>query len=146
MSRPSPPTAVSFLRKYEIGVLRAMGMKKKKVALGLWSEMLIITAICLIIGFGVGSLAAQPVCDTLLSGQIESAKAAAQQSGMQFGIALGGPMKNELVPLEQVDISVGMDTIIEIAVIALLLASLASIAAISKVTKYEPIKILMERN
>jgi ABC-type ATPase involved in cell division len=28
-------------RKYEIGVLRAMGMKKKKVALGLWIEMLI---------------------------------------------------------------------------------------------------------
>lgn len=108
--------------------------------------MLIITAFCLVIGFGVGSVVAQPVSDTLLSGQIESAKISAQQGRMMGGIMLGGPMEKELVPLEQVDISVGMDTIIEIAIIALLLASLASMAAITKVTKYEPIKILMERN
>jgi putative ABC transport system permease protein len=139
-------------RKYEIGVLRAMGMKKKKVALGLWFEMLIITAFCLIIGFGIGSAAAQPVSDTLLTGQIESAKIAARQGSMQGGImvgsgvALGSPAEKDLIPLEQVDVSVGIDTIIEIAIIALLLASLASMAAITKVTRYEPIKILMERN
>ncbi len=133
-------------RKYEIGVLRAMGMKKNKVALGLWIEMLIITAFCLILGFVVGSVVAQPISDMLLAGQIESAKIAAQQGGMMAGIALGGPIEKELIPLEQVDVSVGMDTIIEIAIIALFLASLASIVAIVKVIKYEPIKILMERN
>jgi len=137
-------------RKYEIGVLRAMGMKKKKAVLGLWIEMLIITALCLIIGFVVGSVTAQPVSDMLLSGQIESAKIAARQGGMirgmTGGIALGGPIEKELVPLEQVDVSVGMNTIIEITIISLILASLASVVAITKVTKYEPIKILMERN
>jgi len=141
-------------RKYEIGVLRAMGMKKRKVIFGLWIEMLMITACCLIIGIGMGSALAQPVSDTLLAGQIENAKAAATQNnnGIYSGIysdgnrqeTIGGPQ--EPVPLEQVDISVGIDTIIEIAVIALLLASIASMAAIVKVTKYEPIKILMERN
>lgn len=39
-------------RKYEIGVLRAIGMKKGKVALGLILESLIITVICLIIKQG----------------------------------------------------------------------------------------------
>lgn len=134
-------------RKYEIGVLRAMGMKKRKVALGLWSEMLLITACCLIIGFAAGSVSAQPVSDMLLSEQIESAKAAQQHNNGFQGVKLvGGPQAKELVPLEEVDVSVGTDTIIEIAVISLLLASIASIAAITKVTKYEPIKILMERN
>ena len=62
------------------------------------------------------------------------------------GLLLGRPIEKEPVPLEQVDVSVGMDTIIEMAVIALALASLASLTAITKITKYEPIKILMERN
>jgi len=135
-------------RKYEIGVLRAMGMKKHKVALGLWGEMLIITAFCLCAGFGIGKTAAQPVSNTLLAGQIESAKAAAQGQ-MQGGfsvITMSGMGTMELVPLEEVDVSVGIVTILEIAGIALLLASLASVVAISKVTKYEPIEILMERN
>ena len=35
-------------RKYEIGVLRAMGMKKLKVVAGLWTETLAITILCLI--------------------------------------------------------------------------------------------------
>ena len=140
-------------RKYEIGVLRAMGMKKHKVALGFWSEMLIITAICLCFGFGVGAMAAQPVSNTLLSGQVESAKAAEQQDSQQggdrvimygSGSTLGGG--NELTPLEDVNVSIGYKTILEIAGIALLLASLASVVAIGKVTRYEPIKILMERN
>jgi putative ABC transport system permease protein len=133
-------------RKYEIGVLRAMGMKKRKVALGLWLEMLVLTACCLLIGVGIGSAAAQPVSDALLADQIENAKMTAQQGRMIGGILLGGRMEAEHVPLEQVDVSVGMDTMLQIALIALLLASLASIVAIAKVTKYEPIKILMERN
>jgi putative ABC transport system permease protein len=133
-------------RKYEIGVLRAMGMKKKKVALGLWLEMLTITAFCLIIGFGIGSVIAQPVSDMLLAGQIESAKMALRQPGLTAGVILAGPLVTELVPLEQVDVSVGINTILQIGVISLFLASLASAAAIAKITKYEPIKILMERN
>lgn len=134
-------------RKYEIGVLRAMGMKKRKVALGLWSEMLMITVCCLIVGFSVGSALAQPVSDMLLSEQIESAKAVEQNGpSLQGAKLVGGPQAKELVPLEEVDVSAGTDTIIEIALLALLLASIASIAAITKVTKYEPIKILMERN
>ena len=144
-------------RKYEIGVLRAMGMKKHKIALGFWSEMLIITAVCLCVGFGVGAMAAQPVSNTLLAGQIENAKSAATQDnngintvgGMYISNGSGTNLvggDNELTPLENMDITIGFETILEIAVIALLLASLASVVAIVKVTKYEPIKILMERN
>lgn len=135
-------------RKYEIGVLRAMGMKKGKVALGLWLEMVIVTALCLIIGLGIGSAAAQPVSDMLLAEQIENTKMVAQQERPVVR-QLETPLERgqqQLVPLEQVDISVGLDTIIEMTVIALFLASIASVAAIAKITKYEPIKILMERN
>ena len=139
-------------RKYEIGVLRAMGMKKRKVIFGLWSETLMITACCLVIGFGIGSALTQPVSDALLAGQIENAKTVAEQesigmqgSGVVYQTSIGS-QEQDLIPLEELTVFIGINTIIEIAIIALLLASLASMVAIAKVTKYEPIKILMERN
>lgn len=132
-------------RKYEIGVLRAMGMKKDKVALGLLSEMLAITVICLVIGLVIGSIISQPVSTVLLQGQIES-----MQNSIMGGNApgfidmtsVGG--SNE--PLSKLDISLTLPTIFEIIGISLMLAGIAGLAAITKITKYEPIKILMERN
>ena len=49
-------------------------------------------------------------------------------------------------PLDEMKVNVGLDTVAEIILISLLLASFAGVVSISKITKYEPIKILMERN
>lgn len=134
-------------RKYEIGVLRAMGMKKGKVALGIWSELVIITMFCLVIGIGVGTLVSQPVTNTLLAQQIENAQEAAQSpSNGKLMMVVGGSSSSTENPIDELDVSLGVDTVIEIVIISLLLASVAGLAAISKITKYEPIKILMERN
>lgn len=135
-------------RKYEIGVLRAMGMKKSKVALGLWSEITFVTLFCLITGIGAGALIAQPVSDTLLTRQIQNAQEAKESlQGGYFQMEIGGASKTvEDDPIDKVDVSLGRDTLIEIIAVALLLSSVAAVAGISRITKYEPIKILMERN
>jgi len=135
-------------RKYEIGVLRAMGMKKSKVALGLWSEMLIITCICLCLGLTVGTIIAQPVGDMLLAGQVEAAQTTNQSTpGGPINLSNpSGSLSNALPALEHIDISLGLATILEIIGISLLIASVAGLVSISRITKYEPIKILMERN
>ncbi|WP_343216129.1 ABC transporter permease [Clostridium mobile] len=137
-------------RKYEIGVLRAMGMKKGKVALGLWAEMLIITCLCLVVGIGSGTLVAQPVANVLLNDQIvaaEEAEANANTGGPKMVIVGGKPAGTTNVkPLDNIEVSLGIDTIGQIITISLLLASVSGIVSIGKITKYEPIKILMERN
>lgn len=144
-------------RKYEIGVLRAMGMKKAKVALGLWFEILTITCFCLVIGLGVGTVAAQPVSDMLLLNQAEAAQSSTSQGagggnvimgpgGMQLGGAQLGGAQTSAMPLSEMKISLDLVTISEIIAISILLASFAGLVSISKITKYEPIKILMERN
>jgi len=135
-------------RKYEIGVLRAMGMKKGKVAFGLWSEMLIITSVCLCLGLAVGTIIAQPVGDMLLTGQVEAAQATTQTTpGAPINMSNpGGSLTNSLPTLEHIDIGIGIITILEIIGISLLIASVAGLVSISRITKYEPIKILMERN
>jgi len=106
-------------RKYEIGVLRAMGMKKKNVALGLWIEILTITCICFTLGMGAGTMLSQSVSDMILAGQPDSIN---------------------------VNVSVSVLTVVQILGVSLLLASIAGIISISRITKCEPIKILMDRN
>jgi len=151
-------------RKYEIGVLRTMGMKKRGVALGLWAEMLIVTMVCLVLGLGIGAVASQPVTDTLLESQIAAAQTGnAQQpgggpqmiggggggqrmGGMYFGPSGGGFDGTDEEAIDNLNVSLGVDTMLQITGIALLLATLAGLVSISRITKSEPIQILMERN
>jgi len=106
-------------RKYEIGVLRAMGMKKKSIAFGLWVEIITITCICFVLGMGAGAMLSQPISEMMLASQVDYAS---------------------------IDVSVGVLTTMQILVASILLASIAGITSISRITKFEPIKILMERN
>ena len=134
-------------RKYEIGVLRAMGMKKSRVALGLWFEMIAITCICLCIGLAVGTIIAQPVSDMLLAGQVEAAKASGGLPGGAIASAdASSLLAGSMTTLDELNVSLSLVTILEIIAISLGLATAAGLAVISKITKYEPIKILMERN
>lgn len=56
-------------RKYEIGVLRAMGMKKLKVVRGILYESLITIALCLVVGLCIGAVTAQPISDMISENQ-----------------------------------------------------------------------------
>jgi putative ABC transport system permease protein len=137
-------------RKYEIGVLRAMGMKKAKVALGFFFETLIITVLCLGIGFGVSTALARPVSAGLLSNQIAAAEEqrqnGPQSSTISSGSFAGNSDDDESTPLSTLDVGLSGVAIAEIAGIALLLALVSSAAGIVYVTRYEPMKILQERN
>ena len=53
-------------RKYEVGVLTAMGMKKWKVAAQFICEILVVTMIAIIIGAGIGAVSSVPVTNALL--------------------------------------------------------------------------------
>lgn len=48
-------------RKYEIGVLAAIGMKKGKVAIQFLTEAFIVTFIAIFVGTGIGAVASEPV-------------------------------------------------------------------------------------
>ena len=126
-------------RKYEIGVLRAMGMKKKKVALGLWTEIIAITCICFALGMGAGTVLSQPVSDAIMTGQAQSA----DTGSTSLADRLSGTDVSEP---EKIDIAVSGVTALQILGISVLLASIAGIVSVSRITKCEPIKILMERN
>ncbi|MDR2360636.1 MAG: FtsX-like permease family protein [Oscillospiraceae bacterium] len=139
-------------RKYEVGVLRAMGMEKAKVAAGILAEAIIISVICLFIGLGIGSAAAQPIADSILSGQVEIAaeETKAKSEDLKFLVMNG---KTQFIaglhgytPISEIQVELDAKTIAQISMIALALAALSGVIGIAVITKYEPLKILRERN
>lgn len=134
-------------RKYEIGVLRAMGMKKGKVAMGLLAETLVLTALCLCLGLGAGSVVSQPVANSMLKNQVEIAEQSEknQNSGLGMVVAIDSGSR-DTKPLSEIEVYLNGQAIVEIILISLLLAGIASFVGILYITKYEPMKILSERN
>lgn len=78
-------------RKYEIGVLAAIGMKKGKIAMQFLTELLCVTFIAMILGTGVGAAASVPITNKLLAQQIESSQEQSASQTENFGREAGGP-------------------------------------------------------
>jgi putative ABC transport system permease protein len=119
-------------RKYEIGVLRAMGMKKTKVVRGILYESLITIGICLVIGLSIGAITAQPVSDKITESQ------QVQMQNNNFGDALVEP--------QEINVSLTPHAVLNVSGIAVLLAILSSSVGVLYILRYEPMKILSERN
>jgi putative ABC transport system permease protein len=147
---------ISFLavreRKYEVGVLRAMGMERGKVAFGILAEAVMISALCLIIGLGVGDAMAQPIADKLLERRVAAAEAtdAARGAGNRVLFAGGQMQTNDNAagykPESEIQVNLGLDIIMQIIIITLGLAALSGIIGVVIITQYEPLKILRESN
>jgi putative ABC transport system permease protein len=135
-------------RKYEIGVLRAMGMKKWAVGFGLWFETLATTLLATAAGLALGALVAQPVTNALLAGQVAAAEAAeAESTAGQGPIMMPGSRPTvDAEPLTDLSVALTPLTVGQVVALALVLATVAGLIAVSRITKYEPIKILQERN
>ena len=131
-------------RKYEIGVLRAMGMPKVKVAFGLICESVCIMALCLCIGLGIGGLIAQPVSDAIVNRQAGFME---QHPQADYGDILSSTNgMNETPPtLQEVRIVQTPESVAFTFMISLALGLLTNIAGIFYITRYEPVKILSER-
>lgn len=118
-------------RKYEIGVLRAIGMRKQKVVRGILYESLLTMSMCLVIGLTIGAAIAQPVSNMMIQNQ-------QQQDYKSFGGAM--------IEQEEIVVSLTPKAILDVSIIALLLVVLSTSVGVMYIVRYEPMKILSERN
>jgi len=143
---------LSFLavreRKYEVGVLRAMGMGRAKVAIGVLAEAVVISAVCLAIGLGAGSVMAQPIADGSLAGRVAAEEATPKQNYALFagGQSQIGDGSSGYTPESEIQASLNANVILQIIFITLALTALSGIIGVAVITQYEPLKILRERN
>ncbi|UDL23221.1 ABC transporter permease [Bifidobacterium pseudolongum] len=161
-------------RKYEIGVLTAIGVKKAKVAAQFAIELLAVTAIGLALGVGVGAAVSVPVSNSLLTSQVEAQATQQQQQRAQFGrdmqppsgVGQDGattgegslseaPKKGNGAPqqwghatqmVSKVNATVNWATIGWMLLIGIGLTLLASLVAAVFVMRYEPLQILADRS
>lgn len=165
-------------RKYEIGVLTAMGMKKGKVALQFMTEILVVTMVAIIIGAGIGAVSSVPVTNALLANQIESQQTQQTQIQDNFGRPgnMGGNMRGGMDdgtesemeiqnidgkggdnPFDQmlggaadyiseIDSAMNLTVVLQMLAIGLLLTLAASAVSTLFVMRYDPLKILANRD
>lgn len=126
-------------RKYEIGVLRAMGMKRLKLIAGMVCESLLIAVVCLVIGIGLATTLSQPVADTLLEGQIRLAE---EQREGTFELVPGDESTQTVT---EISVRLTPRAIVQIVSLALLLVLISSLSGVLYISRFEPMKILSER-
>lgn len=162
-------------RKYEVGVLTAMGMKKWKVAAQFMCEILVVTMLAVIIGAGIGAVSAVPVTNALLEGQAQSQSNHQSQMEQNFGRPgdfgggfPGGNMPSDMpsdIPdmgggknpfgdmfggaadyITEVDSAMNLTVVFQMIGVGLLLTLIASAASVLFIMRYDPLKILANRD
>lgn len=162
-------------RKYEIGVLTAMGMKKGKVALQFLTEILVVTMAAILVGAGIGAVSAVPVTNALLANQVESRQSSQVQMENNFGrdgnfkggTQAARPNGENTVPddipggghggfaeigqnvsnyITEVNSAMNLTVLLQLLVIGLLLTLAAGAVSVLFVMRYDPLKILANRD
>ena len=167
-------------RKYEVGVLTAMGMKKWKVATQFICEILVVTMVAVIIGATIGAISSVPVTNALLAGQVESQNNQRNQmdknfgrpgnrgengnmGGMPSGVPgnmpsdmsdMGGGRNNRFENMlggaanyiTEVDSAMNLTVVFQMIAVGLLLTLIASAASVLFIMRYDPLKILANRD
>jgi len=154
-------------RKYEVGVLTAIGMKKGKVALQFVTELFTVTLVSIIIGTAVGAAVSLPVTNSLLASQVASQQTQSsrveqnfgrgrQQAGASVNAASEGTMaspsdfsgqtgKAVTNYISSVQSATDMTVVVELLGIGVLLTLISSLVAVIFILRYEPLKILTNR-
>ena len=154
-------------RKYEIGVLCAIGMRKGKIAMQFLCENMVIALIALLLGFGAGAVLSVPASNALLQTQIASSSQRAQRMDDNFGRG-GMPGDQEGQDMQQMEepqeeapempsdgmvsavssVSEASDPIIllQMAGIAFVLVILSSSATLISIFRFDPLTILANRD
>jgi putative ABC transport system permease protein len=77
-------------RKYEVGVLTAIGIRKAKVAIQFVIELFIVTMVGLAIGVAAGAATSIPISNQMLSSQVSAQETTQQSQQQQFGRDMQG--------------------------------------------------------
>ena len=141
-------------RKYEIGALTAMGMRKGKVAVQFILELTIVTFMGIALGSLIGSVVSTPVANELLATQIEYEQSSSDKLNANFGREVaegsekphGGDVEGEVTYVSTVSFVFDHVIIYKMVIIGALLALASSAAAITFVLRYNPLEILAERD
>lgn len=145
-------------RKYEIGVLAAIGMNKLKIATQFITEAFAVTFISITISICIGATISVPIANTLLENQIASVESTNEATKDNFGgdfqgkmsggrapSAMTSPSKTPVNYIDNITASIDMVVLLQLLGLGILLTLISSATAVISILRYEPLKILSNR-
>ena len=153
-------------RKYEVGVLTAIGMKKIKVSLQFIFETLVVTFIAVLLGGIIGAASSVPVTNSLLESQVKSQESSTSQQNQAFGRGERNDMPGSNNTSDKLDkggfagsisstttnyvakvsSATNITVLLQLLGIGICLTLVASTASIVFIMRYDPLKILANRD
>lgn len=145
-------------RKYEIGVLRTIGISKIKLTMQFASELLIVGFVTLMLGAVVGATMSKGISNSLLSSEIKASQDKTEKINNNFGGPGGsgggkktfGNKGNKGMPVVQaynsIDAVVSVTVILELLGIGLTLILISSLSSMISIQRFSPLTILKERS
>jgi putative ABC transport system permease protein len=142
-------------RKYEIGVLRTIGMSKVQVICQFVFELLMVSLIGLILGAIIGSYASVPVANKLLAQEISSSETQSQNVNSNFGHGHDGSDSNmtgkingvaSVTQVDNINAVVDIKVLAELLGIGIVLTLISSTSAMISIANFRPLTILKERS
>lgn len=138
-------------RKYEVGVLTAIGMKKWKVASQFICEILIISLLSVSIGGGIGAVFSVPVTNSLLESQVLSEENSSSEKDIETGRNKFSNNKTSfnftnINYISEVSSAVNITVLFQLLGVFILLTIIASTVSVIFIMRYEPLKILSNRD
>ena len=134
-------------RKYEIGVLRTIGMKKSLVSLQFISEIFIVAIISFIIGTSIGASLSVNVANNLLKDEISASTEENNKINDNFGVKDNKrDFKNPSIQkIDSINAIVDNHVIISMMESLIILTITSSAVAIFSINRFKPLTILKER-
>lgn len=147
-------------RKYEIGVLRAIGMRKRIVLSQFVIELLMVTAISIILGTVIGSVSSVPIANNMLQSEITTQQTESTKVSENFGRGqdFGGPTnaRNGMMQVfgnnasidyvDKINAVVDVNIVLQLALIGIALTIVSSSISMVFISRYTPLKILSNRS
>lgn len=140
-------------RKYEIGALAAMGMKKHRISSLMLTEILIVTLCAILIGCAVGSVISVPVTNSLLAAQTQQQIEEDAQTQSNFGRDTsnttkprGGDVEGEVDYVDSIGFSTNFEVLLQMIAIGVGLSLVSGSAAVFSILRYDPKQILANRD
>lgn len=145
-------------RKYEIGVLRTIGMKKILVVIQFMTELLVVTIFGLLVGAGIGATCSVKVANNLLQTEINNATSDQENIKQNFGNPNDDNQKNHHFDFSAMNGTINIETVddinavVDFKVLAQLLAIgivltiISSVSASIAIARFQPLNILKERS
>jgi len=132
-------------RRKELGILLAIGEKKRKLIGQLLVEVLCIAVLAFGISIITGKTVSQKMGDSLLQQEVIAAEDQQQESNtLGFSFGMMNKQEKDAEPIDNIDVSISSQDVLNLGGLGLLIAILSTLLPALSILRLNPKEILLK--